>query len=93
MSEAAPGVSERGLGESPHSRALDNWLERIWEGLSWVPPHASAHLHEPHGPRVMWVKWYSPIGCKFNSNCHSLGYQARLMYLWDHCRVSKVFMG
>ena len=38
--EAAPGVSESGLGESPHSRAPDNWLEHIWEGLSRVPPYA-----------------------------------------------------
>src|SRR6266508_3432737 len=78
MSEAALGVSEHGLGESPHSWAPDNWLERISEGLPWVPLVQAVHLHESHGPRVIWVKWYSPAGCKINSNCHALGYRASL---------------
>src|SRR6266542_3656852 len=78
MSEAAPGVSGRGLRESQHSRAPDNWLERIWERSSWVLLVQAVHLHESHGPRVVWVNWYSPAGCKINSNCCALGHRARL---------------
>ena len=64
MSEATPGVSGRGLGSlSTHGPLTTGW-SAFGKGHHEYPLVQAVHLHELHGPRVVWVKWHSPAGCK-----------------------------
>src|SRR6266508_3793876 len=70
-----PGMDSGSL--STHGPLTIGW-SAFGKGHHEYPLVQAVHLHESHGPRVVWVKWYSPAGCKINSNCRALGPRARL---------------
>ena len=43
-----------------------------------IPLCALSGVHESHGPRVVWINWYSLAGRKINLNYRALGHRARL---------------
>src|SRR5438132_12872890 len=62
---------------STHGPLTIGW-SAFGKGRHEYPLVQADHLHESHGPRVVWVKWYSPAGCKIVSNCRALGHRAHL---------------
>ena len=70
-----PGVDSGSL--STHGPLTTGW-SAFGKGRHEYPLVQADHLHESHGPRVVWVKWYSPAGCKTDSNRRALGHRARL---------------
>ena len=70
-----PGVDSGSL--STHGPLTTDW-SAFGKGCHEYPLVQAVHLHESHGPHVVRVKWYSPAGCKTDSNRRALGHRARL---------------
>ena len=81
LSQGYPGVDSGSL--STHGPQTTGW-SAFAKGRHEYSLVQAVHLHESHGPRVVWVKWYSPTGCKNRFESPRSQSSSTLKYDWDH---------
>ena len=79
-----PGVDSGSL--STHGPLTTSW-STLGKGHHEYPLMQAVRLHESLGPRVVWVKWYSPAGCKNQFELPRSRSSSTLKYDWDHLVV------